>query len=184
MRDKWKYILILLLLIGVIGLFTFYFFYRETKRLDPRFSYGSKKGEEAKDFELSTLQGNTVKLSDYRGKVVFLNIWATWCPPCREEMPFMEALYRRLKDRDFEILAVSIDRKGKEVVGPFVEKYGLTFPILLDPENTVYKLYGLTGVPETFIVYRNGVIQFKIIGPQNWVKQEWLDTFDQILRKK
>jgi peroxiredoxin len=182
MSDRWKLILIFLVLIGIFGLFSFYFIIFERKPPGPSPDHGPKVGEVAPDFLLSTLKTNSVKLSNYRGKVVFLNIWATWCPPCREEMPSMEALYQRLKGRDFEMLAVSIDHKGKEVVGPFVAKYGLTFPVLLDPDNKIYKLYGLTGVPETFIIDKGGVITFKIIGPQDWMKEEWLDYFDRNTR--
>ena len=181
MSDKWKLILIFMVLIGIFGLFSLYFIIFESERPRPRVDYGAKVGEIATDFELATLGGNSVKLSDYRGKVVFLNIWATWCPPCREEMPSMEALYQRLKGRRFEMLAVSIDGKGEEVVGPFVAKHGLTFPVLLDPDNKTYKLYGLTGIPETFFIDGNGVITFKIVGAQNWMKKEWLDYFDRII---
>jgi cytochrome c biogenesis protein CcmG/thiol:disulfide interchange protein DsbE len=184
MSDKWKLILIILVLIGCFVLFSLYFIVFESKRPGPRVEYGIKVGELAPDFLLPTLRRNSVRLSDYRGKVVFLNIWATWCPPCREEMPSMEALYRRLKGREFEMLTVSIDRDGEKVVRPFVLKYGLTFPVLLDPDNKTYMLYGLTGVPETFIIGRNGVIIFKMIGPQDWIKKEWLDYFDRILAQK
>ena len=93
----------------------------------------------------------------------------------------MEALYRRLKGRPFEMLAVSVDRDGEKVVRPFVGKHGLTFPVLLDPDNRTYRLYGLTGVPESFIVDKSGVIIHKIIGPQDWMKKEWLDYFDRII---
>jgi peroxiredoxin len=184
MSDKWKLILIILILVGSFGLFSLYFIFFESKRLSPTVDYGTRVGEAAPDFSLPTLKGNFVKLSDYRGKVVFLNIWATWCPPCREEMPSMESLYQRLKGREFEMLAVSIDRQGKEIVGPFVAKYGLTFPVLLDSENKTYKLYGLTGIPETFIIDRNGAVIFKVIGPQDWMKKDWLDYFDRILAQQ
>jgi peroxiredoxin len=183
MSDKWKFILIFLVLIGIIGLFSLYFIFFGS-RPEPKVDVGPEMGVAAQDFQLSTLRGDYVKLSDYRGKVVFLNIWATWCPPCREEMPSMEALYRRLKGRQFEMLAVSIDRKGQEVVGPFAAKYGLTFPVLLDPDGKTYQLYGLTGVPETFIVNRDGMILQKIVGPQDWMKKEWLDYFDRIIGSK
>ena len=181
MSHKRKPILIFAVLIGAIGLISLYFIFFENKRPAPRLEPGGKVGEIAPDFELATLEGNSVKLSHYRGKVVFLNIWATWCPPCREEMPSMEALYQRLKGRQFEMLAVSIDAKGEEVVGPFAAKYGLTFPMLLDPDNETHRLYGLTGVPETFIVDKSGVVIHKIIGPQNWMRKEWLDYFDRII---
>ena len=78
------------------------------------------------------------------------------------------------------MLAVSIDRDGGRVVRPFAVKYGLTFPVLLDPDNKTSRLYGLTGVPETFIVDKSGVVIHKIIGPQNWMNKEWLDYFDRI----
>jgi len=181
MSGKWKLILIFVVLIGIIGLFSLYFFVFEGKRPGPRVDYGATVGKMAPDFELPTLGGNSVKLSDHRGKVVFLNIWATWCPPCRDEMPSMEALYQRLKGRQFEMLAVSIDQKREEIVSPFVSKYGLTFPVLLDPDRKTYELYGLTGIPETFIIDKKGVIVFKVVGPQNWIKQEWLDYFDRII---
>jgi peroxiredoxin len=184
MSDKWKLILIILILIGSFVLFSLYFFIFESKRPSPKGDYGTRVGEAAQDFSLPTLKGNSVNLSAYRGKVVFLNIWATWCLPCREEMPSMEALYQRLKGREFEMLAVSIDRKGEEIVGPFVAKYGLTFPVLLDPGSKTYKLYGLTGIPETFIIDRNGVVIYKVIGAQDWMKKDWLDYFDRILVQK
>jgi peroxiredoxin len=93
----------------------------------------------------------------------------------------MESLYQRLKGREFEMLAVSIDREGEKVVSLFAAKYGLTFPVLLDPDSKTYRLYGLTGVPESFIVDKSGVVIYKIIGPQNWMKKEWLDYFDRII---
>ena len=149
----------------------------------PKADYGVKGGQIAPDFELPALGGDSVRLSDHRGKVVFLNIWATWCPPCREEMPSMESLYQRLKGREFEMLAVSIDREGEKTVRPFVAKYGLKFRVLVDPDSKTYRLYGLTGVPETFIVDKDGAVIHKIIGPQNWMKNEWLDYFDGITRR-
>jgi peroxiredoxin len=180
MSHKRKPILIFSALIGAIGLFglCFYFF---GNRPELRADFRSAVGATAQDFKLPALRGDYVKLSDYRGKVVFLNIWATWCPPCREEMSFMESLYQSLKGREFEMLAVSIDREGEKVVSPFAAKYGLTFPVLLDPDSKTYRLYGLTGVPETFIVDKSGVVIYKVIGPQNWVKKEWLDYFDRII---
>jgi peroxiredoxin len=181
MSDKWKLILIFLVLIGSFSLLSLYFIFFADTRPGPRLDVGPKISVAAQDFELPTLSGVYVRLSDYRGKVVFLNIWATWCPPCREEMPSMESLYRRLKGRDFEMLAVSIDREGDKVVRPFAAKYGIMFPVLLDPDNKTSRLYGLSGVPESFIIDKNGVVINKIIGAQNWVKKEWLDYFDRII---
>jgi peroxiredoxin len=177
MKVKGKAVLIFIVLIGLLGLFLFIF-----KGPGPKVDYVARVGQAAPDFELPSLGGQSVRLSDYRGKVVFLNIWASWCPPCRQEMPSMEALYNRLKDRRFKMLAVSLDRGGEEDVRPFIARFGLTFPVLLDPENKTFKLYGLTGVPETFIVDKKGVVANKIIGPQDWMSKEWLDYFERLIR--
>ncbi len=184
MSDRWKLILLFLVLLGLISVLILSVIFFVKTRSGPRINVGSEMSVAAQDFELPTLSGEYVRLSDHRGKIVFLNIWATWCPPCREEMPSMESLYRRLKGRDFEILAVSIDREGGKAVRPFVSKNGLTFPVLLDPENKISRLYGLTGVPETFIIDKNGVVIKKVIGAQNWAIREWLDYFDRIVGQK
>lgn len=180
MSDKRKLIIIFLVLFGSIGLISLYFIFLGSNQSGPREEV-KPKGVAAQNFGLPTLKGDYVRLSDYSGKVVFLNIWATWCPPCREEMPSMVSLYQKLKGRNFEMLAVSIDLEGEKVVRPFAVKYGLTFPVLLDPDSKIYRLYGLTGVPESFIVDKSGVIIYKIIGPQNWMGKKWLDYFDQII---
>jgi peroxiredoxin len=137
-----------------------------------------KVTEAAPDFHLPNLDGNLVRLADFKGKVIFLNFWATWCPPCIQEMPWMETLYRSLKGREFEMLAVSIDEDGKKAVRPFMEKYSLTLPVLVDHDKKVAALYGITGIPETFIINKQGVVDLKIIGPQNWTGKRWRDYFD------
>ena len=180
MSDKRKLIQIFLVLIGLLSLLGIYFIFFGGNRPGPDLDF-KYKDVAAQDFSLPTLRGDYLKLSDYRGKVVFLNIWATWCPPCRDEMPSMESLYQKLKGRDFELLAVSIDREGEKVVRPFAAKYGLTFPVLLDPDSKTYRLYGLTGVPESFVVDKNGVVIHKVIGPQDWMGKEWLEYFDRII---
>ena len=120
------------------------------------------------DFTLPDLDGKEHTLSDYRGKVVFLNFWATWCAPCKEEMPSMQVLYETFKNRGLEIIAVSIDKDGAEGVKEFVEAYGLTFTVLHDPRGKVKEKYKTTGVPETFIVDQNGVIAEKVWGTRQW----------------
>lgn len=141
-------------------------------------------GAPAPAFTFSTLAGGTSSLSDFRGKVVLVNIWATWCPPCIEEMPDLENLYRRMK-RDgvpFEILGVSIDALGGDPVRKWVDRFGLTFPILLDPRGKIKKLYRTTGVPETFIVDPQGLLVQKIIGPRKWDEPRWVNYMKQIHR--
>lgn len=182
----WREILIGLALVGLsIALYVIFFKSDQspTEVQGIRPDFRPRVGNPAPDFTLPTLGGNPVRLSNHGGKVVFLNFWATWCPPCRQEMPSMEFLYQRLKGRDFEMLAVSIDTKGADHVQSFVATYGLTFPILLDPNKKVYRLYGLTGVPETFIINKKGDILLKIIGPRDWMKKPWLDYFDRIIGK-
>lgn len=140
-----------------------------------------RTGYQAPDFSLPDLQGKLHRLSDYRGRVVFLNLWATWCPPCRMEMPSMEALYQRLRHRDFAMLAVAEDEGGAAAVAPFVREIGLTFPVLLDPEATVSPRYGATGYPETFIIDRDGQVVSHTIGPAAWDSEQMVAYFDQLL---
>ena len=127
-----------------------------------------EKGVPAPNFTLPGLDGKMASLTDYKGKVVLLNIWATWCPPCVEEMPSMEKLYQELKDEGFEILAVSIDVSGAMAVLPFMEKHKLSFPALTDTKGDIKSFYQTTGVPESFIIDKEGVIVEKIIGPRDW----------------
>lgn len=122
---------------------------------------GLEIGNTPPDFELKTLAGDTVKLSDYKGKKVMLNFWATWCPPCKAEMPDMEKFYEGNKDR-VEILAVNMDTTN-DVKG-FANEYGITFPILLDEKNEVNRDYGIVSIPTTFFIDENGVIKQKING--------------------
>src|SRR3990170_2381732 len=139
-------------------------------------------GGPAPDFELKDLSKKSMKLSDYKGKVVFLNFWATWCKPCKEEMPSMELLYKAKKGKDFEMLAVSIDRDIAKVE-PFVKELKLTFPVALDFMGKADRRYKLTGVPETYIIDQNGVIVEKILGPRDWTRPESIQTILGLLKK-
>lgn len=141
------------------------------------------KGVKAPDFTLPGLDGTMVRLSDQKGKVVFLNIWATWCPPCVEEMPSMEKLYQKLKGEDFEILAVSIDKNGAEAVAPFMKKYNLSFTALIDSKESLKYKYQTTGVPESYIIDKNGMIVEKVIGPRNWASPEAFRIFQELANK-
>jgi peroxiredoxin len=140
-----------------------------------------RAGFPAPDFTLRDLSGQAHRLADFRGKVVFLNIWATWCPPCRMEMPSMERLYRRLQGKDFVMLAVSEDEDGYRTVQPFVEQMGLTFPVLLDEKGIVPQRYGVTGYPETFVIDRDGEVIQHTIGPEDWQSEQVLDYFVRLL---
>jgi peroxiredoxin len=119
------------------------------------------------DFSAPRLDGTPVRLSGLKGKVVFLNFWATWCPPCREEMPSMEALYQRFRDRDLEFLAVDI-QEDKDGVAAFMKEYGLTFPVVLDSTGRISAEYGIRGIPTTFIIDREGGIIASVVGGRDW----------------
>jgi peroxiredoxin len=141
-------------------------------------------GLPAPDFTFPGMDGKMVSLSDFRGKVVLVNIWATWCRSCVDEMPSMEKLYQKLKGEDFEILAVSIDSLGAEVVAPFMKKYKLTFPALIDSAGAIRMGYRTTGVPESFIIDKDGILVKKIIGSLDWTKPEILHLFQRLIQKQ
>ncbi|WP_425412174.1 peroxiredoxin family protein [Neobacillus massiliamazoniensis] len=125
---------------------------------------GLKIGAKAPDFELKTLTGETVKLSSLKGKKVMLNFWATWCPPCKAEMPEMEKFYQSA-GKDIVILAVNIDPQN-DVKG-FADKNGITFPILLDEKDHVNQVYQILSIPTTYFIDSNGTIQNKFTGGMN-----------------
>ena len=141
------------------------------------------KGLPAPNFSLPDLDGKMVSLSDYRGKVVLLNIWATWCPPCVEEMPSMEKLYQELQGEGLEILAVSIDESGAQDVLPFMQKHKLSFPALTDTKGTIKSLYQTTGVPESFIIDKDGILVEKVIGHRDWAVPEAIRFFRNLIRR-
>lgn len=142
-------------------------------------------GKIAPDFELPDLVDKDVRLSDFRGKVVFLNFWATWCKPCREEMPSMEVLYKNFERDGLVVLAISIDRvTTKKDIPPFVKSLNLTFPILIDSWGQTDKRYKLMGVPETYIIDQQGVLREKVIGPRDWTILDNLQTINSLLKSR
>ena len=145
----------------------------------PRF----EKGAPAPNFTLPDLNGKMVSLADYKGQVVLLNIWATWCRPCVEEMPSMEKLHQELKDEKFVIIAVSIDESGADVVLPFMKKHKLSFPALIDSAGTINSLYQTTGVPESFIIDKQVKILEEIIGPRDWAAPGALKYFQSLIQE-
>ncbi len=126
------------------------------------------RAQTAKPFRIPTPNGKSIKLADYRGKVVFLNFWATWCPPCKEEMPAVERLYQRYKDLGLVVLAVSVDAEGAEAVSPFMKEYKFTFPVGLDPKMSLAAEYAVRGLPSSFFVDKDGNLAAMVIGPREW----------------
>jgi cytochrome c biogenesis protein CcmG/thiol:disulfide interchange protein DsbE len=124
-----------------------------------------QKGFLAPDFELKTLAGETTKLSDLRGQAVLINLWATWCPPCREEMPTLEKMYNEYKEQGLVILGVNMTyQDDSQAVLPFVQKYELTFTILLDETGRVGNAYQVKSLPSSYFIKRDGMINEVVIG--------------------
>ncbi|WP_404349478.1 redoxin domain-containing protein [Sutcliffiella horikoshii] len=127
-----------------------------------------QEGNQAPDFTLTTLDGEELKLSDYRGKKVILNFWATWCPPCKAEMPHMQSFYEE-NHEEVEVIAVNLTNmdKGEEAINSFVEDYELTFAIPLDEAGDIGMQYQAFTIPTSYAIDKNGIIQKKIIGPMD-----------------
>jgi len=121
----------------------------------------------APDFTLPGPDGRKRSLTDYRGKVVFLNFWASWCESCRDEMPSMERLYREFKGKGLEIVAVNVKDKRPDALA-FVKELKLNYPVLMDPEGEVGLLYGAFGLPVTYLIDRKGVVLARLWGPADW----------------
>lgn len=128
-------------------------------------------GKPAPDFALTDTTGKTWTLSELNGQAIFINFWATWCPPCREELPSMQNLYRELDSKGFQMLTILMnDDPNRAVI--MAKGANLTFPILVDHNGAASAAYGITGVPETYIVDATGILREKIIGPRQWDSAE------------
>lgn len=141
------------------------------------------KDQPAPDFMLTDLRGGEWQLSDLRGKLVFINFWATWCPPCIQELPSMNALNKRMDAASFQMLTILYNDRP-ELGQSMVNKSGYTFPVLIDPDSSVGKQYGLTGVPETFIVDPQGILREKFIGPFAWNSREAVEMLEKYLPRQ
>ncbi|MEH7303344.1 redoxin domain-containing protein [Neobacillus drentensis] len=141
----------------------------ETATTSKNLEIGLQEGNKAPNFGLKTLDGQKVKLSDMVGKKVILNFWATWCPPCKAEMPHMQDFYEEQKNNQVTILAVNLttSEKSSDNIGSFVKDYGLTFPIVLDSEGQVGQTYQAVTIPTSYIIDTKGVIRKKIVGPMD-----------------
>jgi peroxiredoxin len=139
-------------------------------------------GAAAPGFELPELQGRHLGLADLRGRVVFVNFWATWCPPCRDEAPALERFYRAMQSEGLEVVAISIDEeKDRGAVEAFQREFGLSFPILMDLDKRVYASYRATGVPETFLVDAEGRLVERFIGPRDWDEPRYARQIRRLL---
>ncbi len=130
------------------------------------------------------VSGDSVPLSRFEGSVVLLNIWATWCEPCRAEMPSMQRLYDSLGTEGLRIVAVSVDQADPRVVRDFQREYGLTFDILQDQSRAIERVFQTTGVPESFVLDRQGIIRKRVIGAHDWASVANLDLIRRLLAQR
>lgn len=137
----------------------------------------------APDFSLRNLKGNYQSLDSYRGRVVVLNFWATWCAPCRVEMPSFEKLYRRYRSEGVTVLAVTLDKEAGQKIKSFVEDYGLSFPVLLDEKGEVERLYPSMTIPFTYVIDREGRVVARVDGAKNWESNETFEAIEYLLKK-
>jgi peroxiredoxin len=142
---------------------------------------GISEGEIAPDFTLKDLKGIEVNLKEFRGKVVLLNFWATWCSPCRIEIPSMVELYKKYKDRGLEIIGVNLDKLGKSDVEKFSLEHKINFPVLLNPSGDAASLYGVVVLPTTVFLGRYGKIKGRISGAVDWTAEANLKTVELLL---
>ena len=142
-----------------------------------------KGNQMAPNFSLEDLSGKKANLKQYREKVVFLNFWATWCGPCKEEMPSMEALYQKFKERGFVFLAISVDYEEKKKVKEFIDKHHYTFPVLIDSKGFTLDFYGVKGIPTTILIDKKGRMVGRAIGPKDWKHPEIVNILNQLIEK-
>ena len=140
-----------------------------------------KDGENAPNFTLKNLEGKDVSLSEFRGKFVLINFWATWCGPCKIEMPSLESLYQKFKNKNFAMLAISNDMFGETVVKPFVEAHKLSFPILLDQRLKASNQFGVVSLPSTFMIDPKGKIIGALYGAEDWTTPSNILYFENLL---
>ena len=143
----------------------------------------SAVGYLAPDFSLRNLKGNYESLDSFRGQVVVLNFWATWCAPCRVEMPSFEKLYRRYRSEGVAVLAVTLDKNAGPKIKSFVDEYELSFPILLDEEGEVERLYPSMTIPFTYVIDREGRVVARVDGAKNWESNETFEAIEYLLKK-
>jgi len=135
---------------------------------------------QAIEIQLEDVFGNTIRLSDFRGKIVFLNFWASWCPTCVAEMPSMEKLHRRLKDRDFVMIAVNLQESDAQVKA-FLAKFKLTFLTLLDSSGEVGSGFAVHALPTTFVIGKDGRMIGKATGPREWDSKNSIAFFEHLI---
>ena len=158
-KKKKRFYMRLILLVLMVGIISFTIYSNLTKEKNSVLQVG----DEAPDFVLTDMNGEKHQLSDYRGQGVFLNFWGTWCKPCEREFPLMDQQYQEVKDEGLQILAVNIG-ESDFAVQKFIDRLGLTFPVLIDHNKSVMETYNINPLPTTFLVNPEGKIEKIITG--------------------
>ncbi|WP_139891337.1 peroxiredoxin [Bacillus sp. D386] len=169
-------------------LFIFLFIYTQTQKesiteetIPVLTQTGIKEGQSAPDFELKTQDGKSIKLSDYRGQKVLLNFWASWCPPCKKEIPDLNEFYGEHSMEKITVLSVNMtySEKNKQIIQAFQDMYKIRYPVLLDQTGTIAGLYKIITIPTSYFIDSNGIIQKRIIGPlQKETIKNLMETID------
>ena len=163
----------------LISLFVLCFFLIQCQRSQK----AAKIGEPVFDVELIDAQENKLRLSELKGSVVFVNFWAAWCPPCIEEMPSIEALFRNLSGKPKFKMITILYRDDVDRITKSAKEQGYTLPIYRDPDGSAAIRFGITGVPETFIIDKNGILRDKVIGPYTWDSPAVTDTLLKLINE-
>ena len=173
-------------LFAILIIFSSSSFSSETNREDLFSKVGIqaiKGGKKAPNFSLEDLKGKKSELKHFKGKVIFLNFWATWCGPCKEEMPSMQALYNQFKEKDFVFLTISVDYEGVKPVKEYIEKQRYTLPVLIDPKCETLDLFEVKGIPTTFLIDKKGIMIGRAVGPKDWKKPEVISLVNLLIEK-
>ncbi len=166
---------VILIILIAIAAATLFFIPEETV-----YEHVASVGKQAPVFELSDADGKLWRLTDLRGKVVFINFWATWCTTCKAEMPYKEKLFKKMQGKPFQMLGV-LFKDNPRNLKPYYEKQKVSPPTLIDPDNSMGKLFGITGVPETFIIDKEGILREKIVGAREWDSPETISMIEKWL---
>jgi len=172
---KNKALILLIILFGIV--ITFYFIKHQSS---PRIA---TVGAPVPDIELTDTQGKKLKLSELKGSVAFVNFWASWCPPCIDEIPSVEVLYRYLSgNSNFKMITI-LYQDDENRVSRYMQQQGYTFPLYHDPDGFAAKRFGITGVPETFIIDKKGTLRKKVVGPLEWDSPPVIEAFLNLINE-
>ncbi len=171
------------LILGLSLFLMVFLFWSQSSSMSEKSPKMPEQTSKAADFTLNDIDGNQFTLSKLKGNVVFLNFFATWCPPCRSEMPSIQELHKIMSGEKFMVVAVSVDKGGKDVVAPYIKDHGYAFKTLLDPDGSASAKYSVSSIPATFIIDKDGKIVRKVIGSRDWSDPKFIEIIRLLLKK-